>query len=194
MGSNNNRAAREAQRAEDARLAAIRNTQMAVNQAYDSPSRQAEIGDFVNSTRTFLGNDLRDQHENTQRDLMFALARNGLTGSSTEVDQKTDVGKEYARGLLEVDRKSRGAGAELEAQDQEARARLIALATSGLTATDGRSQAFAGMRSALEANRSTALAGGLGNSFGTFGTFLKDSRDAYERRRANRETGFGLYG
>jgi hypothetical protein len=192
-GGSRNRAQREAQRAEDARMAAIRNTQASVNRAYDNPQRQADISDYVNSVRQMGTEDLNRQKGDTDRELKFALARNGLTGGSTQIDQQQRVAENYSRGLLEIDRKSRGAGAELQSQDQDNRARLIQLATSGLDATTGAQQAAAGMRSTLEAGRSTALAGSMGNAFADMQTFFDRTREAAGRRRANKETGFSPY-
>lgn len=194
MGGSSNRAQQEAQRAEDARIAAIRSTQQRVNQVFDAPERAADIADYVGASRDYLTGDLNRQKSDTDRELRFALARGGLIGGSTQNDQQKRVGDDYAKGLLDVDRRARGAGAELEANDQDARARLIQLATSGLDMTTAASQASAAMRSNLEAGKSTSLVGGFGDAFGSVGGFLKDARDAAARRRANRDTGFGLYG
>jgi hypothetical protein len=193
-GGGSNRAQREAQAAEEQRMAAIRNTQGAVNRVYDSPQRQADISDYVNATRDQLTGDLNRQKSDTDRQLTFALARGGLAGGSTQIDQQQRVAEDYSRGLLDTDRRARGAGAELQAQDQENRGRLLALATSGLDATTAAQQAAAGMRSSLEAGKSTALVGGLGDAFSDFRkSFIDPTREAAQRRRANQETGFGLY-
>lgn len=194
MGSSSNRASREAQRAEDQRMAAIRNTQAAVNRAYDNPQRQADIADFVSATRDYLTGDLNRQKSDADRQLKFALARNGVTGGSTQIDQQANLADDYARSILDVDRRARGAGADLQAQDQENRARLIQLATSGLDATTAASQAAAGMRSSLEAGKSASLVGGLSDVFADFRrNFLDPMKQQAGQRRANRDTGFSLY-
>jgi hypothetical protein len=193
-GGSSNRAQQEAQRAEEQRMTAIRGTQDAVNRVYDGPQRQADIADYVNATRTSLTGDLARQKADTDRQLKFAVARSGVAGGSTQVDQQANVAQDFSRGLLDVERRAKGAGADLEAQDQENRARLIALATSGLDATTAAQQAAAGMRSSLEAGKSTALAGGLGDAFADFRkNFIDPSRDAAARRKANFDTGFSLY-
>src|ERR1700741_4382818 len=110
MSSPSSKAANEANRAEQARQTAIKNTQGAVNQVFDNPKRQGEIADFVNATREFYGQDLSKQKATNDRELKFALARGGLTGGSTQVDQQRHLGEDYQRGLLEVDRKARAAG------------------------------------------------------------------------------------
>ncbi|WP_205903568.1 hypothetical protein, partial [Pseudomonas viridiflava] len=83
---------------------------------------------------------------------------------------------------------------QLEAADQEARARLIQLATSGLDATTAASQAAAGLRSNFESARSQAFGEQLGDQFATVGGFVKQRRDEAARRQANRDANFNLYG
>lgn len=183
MGGGSNSAAKEANRQEAERQATIRNTQSAVNSVFDSPQRQADIADFVGATRQFYQQDLNRQKADADRNLTFALAKSGLIGGSTQVDQQRVLGDDYSRGLLASEQKAQGAGASLEAADQDARARLISLATSGLDATTAASQAAASMRSNLQAGRSAAELGSLGDSFGQINDFVTRSRDAQKYRQ-----------
>lgn len=192
--SSNNKAADEANRAEAERQAAIKSTQAAVNGVFDGSQRAADISDFVNATRDFYTQDLNRQKADTDRQIKFALARGGLTGGSTQIDQNRKMADTYSRGLLDVERRAQGAGAGLESADQDARARLIQLATSGLDMTTGAQQAAAVLRSNLEAAKGDQRMGAFGDAFSNFKTFLDQSRDAAERRRANRDTGFSPYG
>lgn len=191
MGGSDN-AAKEAQRAEEARQAAIRDAQGKINAVFDAPQRQADIASYVDAMREFLGGDLDRQKSENDRQLRFALARGGLTGGSTQIDQQKRLGEDYARGVLEVDRRSRGAGADLEMQDQDNRGRLISLATQGLDATTGASQAAAAMRSSLESGKATAMANGLGDVFGQFKSYYQKAADAAVRRRADYDS-YGIY-
>lgn len=192
--SGGNKASKEATKAEEARQAAIRNTQTAVNGVFDGPQRAGDIADFVGATRQFYTDDLNRSKADTDRELRFALARGGLIGGSTQVDQQKKFGEAYGRGLLDVERRAQGAGASVEAADQDARARLISLATSGLDVTTAAAQSAAAMRTNLQAGNSDRMAGSMADAFGGFKTFLDRTREAAERRRANQETGFGLYG
>lgn len=193
FGTPSNTAADEANAAEQARLAQITATQGAVNNVFDSPSRAADIADFVNATRDFYGRDLDEQKAYNDRQLRFALARSGQLGGSLQLDKQTQFGKDYSKALLAIDQKARGAGANLETQDQDARARLIALATSGLDATTGAQQAAAAMKSSLEGQKAESQVQGLGDMFSNFTKFYQDSRDAAERRRGWDATGYSLY-
>lgn len=193
MSSPSNKAANEASRAEKQRQASIANTQSSVNRVFNDPRRQGEISDFVNATREFYGQDLGRQKTQSDRELKFALTRNGVMGGSTQVDQQRRLGEDYQRGLLDVDRRARAAGADLETADQEARARLISLATSGLDATTAARQASESMRVGLESAKASATASGLGDVFTGMKPFVQNARDSAERRRANRDAGWELY-
>lgn len=193
MSGPSNNAAREAQRTEDARQAAITATQGRVNQVFDSPQRQADIDSFVGDLRQFYTRDLDEQKGNSDRELKFALARSGQTGGSTQIDQQRDSAKAYSKGLLNIDQRALGAGADLQAADQDSRSRLIQLATSGLDATTAASQASAAMRSSLQAGKSTAQTQGLGDVFSQFRTFTDRAREASERRRGLGDSGLSLY-
>lgn len=147
----------------------------------------------MDALRTFYTRKLDQSKVESSRNLTFALARNGQVGGSNQIDNEEEFARRYSEGVLDVDRKARGAGADLEAADQDARARLISLATTGLDATTAAQQASAAMRTNLEAGRSTAMAQGIGDVFGQFKTFSDRAREASERRRANKDAGFGLY-
>lgn len=183
MGNSSNRAANAANAAEADRQASIKNTQASINGVFDNPQRQADINNFVGATRQYYTQDLNRQQGNADRSLTFALAKSGLTGGSTQVDQQKLLGEDYGRGLLSVEQKAQGAGANLEAQDQQARSGLISLATQGLDATTAASQADAAMRSNLEAGQSAANLGSLGDSFGDFNNFASAVKQQQQMRQ-----------
>ncbi|GAB1407667.1 hypothetical protein MASR1M8_15860 [Thermomonas brevis] len=189
-----NTAADEAAKAEAERMAAIRQAQGSVNAVFDSDARKADIADYVAATRAQLNDELLRQKGDSDRELKFALARGGLSGGSTEVDQRRRFGEAFARGLLDVERKAQGAGAQIESADNEARARLMGMATQGLDATTATSQAWANARNNLQAGASERSAGMLGDAFSQFKTFYDRSRDAADQRRIDRMLGGNLYG
>ncbi|MEN5115843.1 hypothetical protein ABE488_00700 [Luteimonas sp. TWI662] len=193
MSGGSNKAANEANRMEQQRQARIASTQARVNQVFNNPSRAADIADYVGAVREFHTDDLNRQKSDADRNLRFALARGGLVGGSTQRDQQQRFGEDYSRGVLDVERRALGAGSELEAADQDARARLIQLATSGLDTTTAAQQAGAALRTNLEAGRSTAMAQGLGDMFGGMKSFADAARTASERRRGLRDSGYSPY-
>lgn len=192
-GGGDNKAAEEASRLDRERQAEIARTQGRVNYVFDSPSRAADIRDYVGAIREFHTDDLNRQKADADRGLRFALARGGLFGGSTQRDQQQRFGEDYSRGVLDVERRAQGAGSALEAADQDARARLIQLATSGLDATTAAQQAGAAMRTNLEAGRSSEMAKGLGDVFGSVKSFADAARTASERRRGLRDSGYSPY-
>lgn len=194
MGGSN-KASEEAQRAEAARLAQIKATQGAINGVFDGPSRAADIANYVNASRDYYTQDLNRQKADTDRNLKFAMARNGQIGGSTQVDQGKRFSDIYSRGLLEVERKAQGAGAGIEAADQDARARLLSLATTGLDATTAASQSAAAMRSNLAAGAGDRTMGAIGDMFAGFKPFIQDSKDRRDVRQANIDSGlWDIYG
>lgn len=187
-------AADVAARMEMERQERIREAQGRINQVFDNPRRAKDIADFVSATRSKLMEDLNRQNTDAARELKFSLARGGLSGGSVNVDQNRRLTDEYNRGLINVEGRAQGAGAQLEAADQDARARLIQLATSGLDATTAASQAAAGLRSNFENAKSQAFGEQLGDQFATIGGFVKNRREEAARRQANRDANFNLYG
>lgn len=189
-------AADRAQRLEEERQRRIADTQARINTVFDDPARAAQITDAINAVRERDMLDLDRQKADTDRQLRFALARGGQIGGSTQRDQQQTLGEDYTRGLLQVEQRAQGFGSDLSARDQDARARLISLATSGLDATTGASQAAAALKSNLEGAQSAAYGQALGDMFGGVGSFIKDSKSAAERRRANQDAygRIGLYG
>lgn len=194
MSGGSNKAADKANKLEQERQSRIAQTQSAVNRVFDSPGRQAEIDDVVKATREFNTQDLNQQNADAQRQLKFALARSQVTGGSTQIDQQRRLGKDYQRGVLEVDRRARAAGADLQAADQDARARLIQLATSGLDATTAARQSAEALRTNLASQRASATAQGLGDIFVGVRPFVQNNRDDAQRRQAIYDAGRNLYG
>lgn len=188
-----NKAAEEASAAEKARQAAIAATQSRVNAVFDSPERQAEIERAIAAQRDFETGILNQKKTDTDRQLKFALARNGQVGGSTQVDQQRRFGQDYANALLGVERSAQGFGANIRAADQDARARLISLATAGLDATTGAQQAAEAMRTNLQAGNANRNAENVANAFVNFNDFLKSSRERADRQRADRVAGFNYY-
>ena len=183
FSSSKNKAQDAAASEEAARQASIASAQSGINNAYDNPQRKGEIADYVQSLRKFFGDDLSRQKADTDRQLKFALARGGLTGGSTNIDQQKRIGENYTRGLLDVERKAQAGGANLESADQDSRLSLISMATQGLDATTAASQSAAAMRSGLAANKATDMANGLGDVFaGTKSYYQKAAEDAVRRR------------
>jgi len=185
-GSSSNSAQRAAEAAERERQAQIRGSVGRINEAFDNPNRQREIGDYLGATRQFYMNDLNRQKGETDRNLKFAMARSGQTGGKVAIDSAARVGQDYNRGVIESDRRAQSAAADLRSQDESSRLGLIQMAQSGLDATTGSSRALSALQNNLQAGRSTATAQGLGDAFGTFANLFKRSQEAAAARRGEK--------
>lgn len=192
MGGGSNNAQREAQAAESQRQASIAYTQGRINDVFSSPQREADISDYVGGLRQYYQQDLDRQKADADRSLKFALARTGQVGGSTQVDQQARFATDYAKALLQTNQKAEQAGAELRANDQDARSRLISLATSGLDATTGAQMAAQSLRAGLESSKGAAMSQGLGQMFQAYDQYNQATQDAKARQRAFDAT-TGLY-
>jgi hypothetical protein len=126
--------------------------------------------------------------------LKFALAKSGLTGGSEQVDQQEQLGESYAKGQLQAEQKALGAGANLQDADEQARQRLIALATSGLDSTNAGMESAQALQTDLQSARAGVDANAMGDVFSTFNNFSKNVDDAEQRRRGLQDSGFDVYG
>ncbi|TMN18469.1 hypothetical protein [Pseudoxanthomonas sp. X-1] len=194
MSGGSNNAGKEANRMEKERQARIAATQAAVNNVFNSSGRAADIADVVNATRDYYTDQLNTQKASSDRDLLFSLARGGLIGGSANIDLQRDQNKAYNSGLLDVERRAQGAGSDLQAADQTARANLISLATSGLDSTTAAQQAAAALKTNLASAQSTATANALADGFSNFNTTLKRMQTLSDERRANQAANLSLYG
>jgi len=193
-GGSSNSAQRAAEAAERERQAQIRGSVGRINEAFDNPNRQREIGDYLGATRQFYMNDLNRQKGETDRNLKFAMARSGQTGGKVAIDNAARVGQDYNRGVIESDRRAQSAAADLRSQDESSRLGLIQMAQSGLDATTGSSRALSALQNNLQAGRATSTAQGLGDAFGTFANLFKRSQEAAAARRGEKYVYGTLYG
>ena len=193
MSGGNDRAQREAQRAEEARQAGIRRTASQVESIFGSPARQAQYQDFYSATRDLGMADLNKQKTIADRQAKFGLARGGLTGGSRAVDLGSQLGREYTDGLLTVDQRALAAKADLMGADQTAKNNLLALAQSGLDLTTAQQNAAAAMQASLQSGEATRLVGGLGDIFNTASDFYKKSEEERVRRQTEQNYGQSLY-
>jgi hypothetical protein len=178
MSGGSNKAAKQAQANEDARNAQIAQSTASINQIFDNPARTGQYDQLAKDTTSFYRNQLDQQKERNDRNMTFALARNGQTGGSVQTDLGEQAGKDYLQGVLETTRRGQAAGAALRSQDEQSRASLIAAAQGGLDATSAASQAAGALKSNLDAGRATSTANAFGDAFGDFSTIYQRSQDA----------------
>lgn len=183
-GSDN--AQREAQAAEEARRRQVEATQRQVEAIFTDPSREAGIKDVEGATRDYLTDDLNRQNALTQRQLKFALARDGQTMGSVDVDLNRNVGEDYLRAAIEVQRRANAAGNSLRQADQSSKLNLFSLAQQGLDIGTAARQAGEAMRSNIAGAKADAMQSGLGDMFSNLGRVYTRSRERAGERKAER--------
>ncbi len=185
-GGDNNRAAEEAKRAEQARQGQVRFATAAIDKAFDG--RSGQLDEFAEALRLNFRTDAEKQKKIADRTLKFNLARGGLTGGSAAADAGTTLGSEFQEGLLKGERLTQGSLAELMSADASSRQQLIALAQGGADVSTGASQAAIAMRSNLASARSSGLATDIGDIFSTTGDLFKTQQEAAARRKGLKES------
>ena len=184
MGSSSSggRATREAQEAEDERRRQIEASQKRIESIFASPQREGQIQDFVGSTRDFLQGDLDRQKGINDRELKFALARGGLSGGSTDIDQNQLLSEAFLRASVDADRRALGAGDRLRDADQQSKISLFNQALGGLDATTAAQNASQAMRTNIGLARTEGSEGNFDNFFSKFSRLFEDSRKAKATR------------
>lgn len=178
MSGGSNSAAKQAQRDEEARQRQIAQSTAQINSIFDDPSRTSQYDQLAKDTTSYYTNQLDQQKAKNDRQLRFAVARNGQVGGSVQTDLGTQAGKDYLQGVLEAQRRGLAAGASLRSQDEQSRANLIAAAQGGLDATSAASQAASALQSNLQAAQPAATANAFGDAFSDFATIYQKSQDA----------------
>lgn len=179
-------AAKQANTMEAQRQADIKATQQRIDSIFSAPGRERDIQSVIDATRAYLGDALKTKNLEAQRQTKFALARNGQTGGSYDVDTHRKLGNDFLKAALEVERRSQQAGTGLRNADQQAKMNLFSLATQGLDSATAMSQAAQSMRVDLANARQSANEDGLGDFFGNLGDVYKTSKEAAGARQAER--------
>lgn len=185
MGSSNS-AQRAAQASEERRRQEVLQAQSAISRIYADPRRESDIRDVENATRDYLQGDLDRQNSLNSRQLRFALARDGQTMGSVDVDQKRVAAENFLRGAVEVQRRANAAGNSLRQADQQSKLGLFSMAQQGLDMTTAARQAGETLRANLQSARADATESGLGDLFSSLGDVYKSSRERKGKADAER--------
>lgn len=186
MGSPSNKAQKQAQAAEAQRQADIKAAQQRIESIFSAPGREKDIQSVIGATRQFLGRDLSEKNADAARELKFALARNGQTQGSYDVDTHAKLGRDYLQAALEVERRAQQAGTGLRASDQQAKMGLFSQAASGLDMTTSARNAAEAMRVNLANAQASAKEDGIGDAFSNLASIWKDSKEAAGANKASR--------
>lgn len=143
----------------DQALAAY-NTRSGENDA-NAAARAKLYGDTRSASYDFNKNKLDTDRDTSERQLRFALARSGLFGGSTDVDQHALQQRAYDQGILDIGNQADAGVADLRSADENSRLGLISQVNAGVDAgsalSSGREQLSVNADRANAAARSAAI-------------------------------------
>lgn len=192
-GSGSGKAVQAQQQADANKAAQIKSSTAAIANAFNNPTRNADINNMQSATKQLYQTSLDKQYGDAGRNLKFALARNGQTGGSTSVDQNANLNTDYDNGILKITQAANAAGARVRAADSNTEQGLISLAQSGLDSGTAATQALTGMQQNIAGERAAADPTAVGNLFGSLSDFYTNSASQKAYNDANKQTG-ALYG
>lgn len=186
-------AEREARRAESARLEQVRQGTDAVNAVFDAPRRQAQYGELLTALRERGQDDLNEQKRIADLQRTFSIGRSGLTGASQDASSRKLLGREYTKGLLDLEGRAQGAASDLRMQDEQDRLNLLQMIQAGLDTGTASQRAGAAMRASAQNAMSGALAAGAQDIFSGSLDIAAKRKDASDRRRGIADTYSEIY-
>ena len=129
--STGNSAANAANAANAQQQQQIQQSVSQINNAFNSPNRQAQYQSYGQNLGNYLTGQVNNQEAINARNLKFANARSGLTGGSAAVDSNTQLQKDYTQGLLQASQQAQTGQAALQQSDINAKNQMISLAQQG---------------------------------------------------------------
>lgn len=164
MCGGGNDASKAAAAQEQQRASTISSNVNAIDSAFNG--RGGQYSDYAKALRTQYQTELGRQQGIAQRNQKFALARGGLTGGSSAIDQGSLLGQDFAKGTLNAEQQVQSATAGLQAKDEQTRAQMISLAQSGGDIGDAATQTANSLRANIGNAQAVNVEQGLGNVFG----------------------------
>ena len=195
MGMGSSTQAADAANAADAsRQASINSTVDQIRNAYNSPSRTADYGNYEKNLGDFYTNQVNTQEAQNARNLKFANARSGLTGGSAATDSNTMLQKDYSDALLKASQTAQSGGAQLKMADQNSENQMISLAQQGNFTGAIPAAVSSQQNVALQNAQGFGNATSLGNLFQNTGNIYQSEQTAAANRAAQQNPIGGIYG
>ncbi len=193
MGTNN-AAANAANAQNQQQQAQIQQSVSQINNAFNSPSRQAQYQQYGTNLGNYLTGQVNNQEAVNARNLKFATARSGLTGGSAAVDSNTQLQKDYTQGLLQASQQAQSGQAALQQSDLNAKNQMISLAQQGNYTGAIPTQVAQAQSASLGAAQNAFNANALGNIFQGTGQIYQAEQTAAANRKAQINPIGSLYG
>lgn len=165
-----------------------------INNAFNSPTRQAQYQQYGQNLNNYLTGQVNNQEAVNARNLKFADARSGLTGGSAAVDSNTQLQKDYTQGLLQASQQAQTGQAALQQSDINAKNQLIGLAQQGNYVGAIPTQVAQAQSAALGNAQSAFNPQALGSLFQGTGQIYQNEQTAAANRRAQQNPIGSPYG
>lgn len=179
MGSGTS-ATTAAQNQQASQQTAINNNVAAINSAF--AGRQSQYNDYLGALNTSYQTQLQQQQATASRNLKFALAGSGMTGSSVAADQGGQLQQQMEQGTLSASEQAQAKLASLETSDQSEKNQLISLAQSGASVGNAAEQTATALQANIQ-NADAALApNSLGAAFGGITNTVNNMNTAAQTR------------
>jgi hypothetical protein len=158
----------------------INNNVNAINSAF--ANRQGQYNSYLSALNSSYQTQLNQQQQTASRNLKFALAGNGMTGSSVAADQGGQLQQQMEQGQLSASEQAQAKLASLESSDQSEKQQLISLAQSGANIGNAAEQTATALQTNIQ-NADAALApNALGNAFGGITNTINSMNTAAQTR------------
>ncbi|MCC7144239.1 MAG: hypothetical protein IT349_19260 [Candidatus Eisenbacteria bacterium] len=136
-------------------------------------TRRPAYEQHAGNVRQFHQQAIDEDYTIAQRELRDALARQGLSGGSADIDQSALVGRKKSEGYLEAGRKADAAAADLEAADEQTKQGLINQINAGLDQASAGNALYSGMQATRERAASADLTNRINNFFRNIGAIYE---------------------
>lgn len=161
-----------AQAMESDRQGRVRSAVDTINSIFNGAGRDKLYTEQKDAVYDLNKKDVDRQFSEAERGNRFALARNGLSGGSVDVDSNADISRRTNEGLMKAAGVADQAAADLQASDERTRSNLISTAQSGIDTGQAASMALA----QLDSNNQSAAGARSG---ATVGNLFNDMAQAY---------------
>lgn len=148
-GGGSDKYSKQMMQMEKQRQAKIAATQAVINSIFSDPWRETMYSDAEKTALDYNRALLDDEYKQAQEKLTASLARRGLIGGSAEVSEQQRVQENFNRELGKLQSYAVGQGLQLRSADEQAKQRLLGLATSGIDTASAAQSAYSSLGSSL---------------------------------------------
>jgi hypothetical protein len=152
----------------------------AINSAFSG--RQAQYNNYLGALNSSYQTQLNQQQAQESRQLKFALARGGQTGSSVAADQGSELQREMGQGQITAQEQAQAKLAGLESSDTQEKQQMISLAESGANIGNAAQQTATALQANIQNAQSNLGPNTLGNVFGGIANDITSANTAAQTR------------